>query len=276
MQCPQLFRFRSIDRLPEPPSEAATRGTLIHAVLERLYDAPLGERTLAAAVALLRPQWAVLQETDERCVDLFDDEASERAWLLGAEQLLATYFTLEDPNRLEPESRELRVETELEQGPAMRGIVDRIDVAPDGAVRVVDYKSGKSPREGYEGSALFQMRFYGLVLWRERGVLPKMLQLVYLGDGRVLRAEPTQRELEITEQKVRSLWASIQDAARTGQWSPRRSRLCDWCAHKTICPAFGGTPPEVSPEQVERTTGVRPAGSGAGAATDAEPRHETI
>ena len=40
LQCPQLFRFRVIDRLPEPPSSAAARGTLVHAVLEHLFDLP--------------------------------------------------------------------------------------------------------------------------------------------------------------------------------------------------------------------------------------------
>ena len=38
MTCPLLFRFRTIDRLPEPPSHAATRGSPVHAVLERLFD----------------------------------------------------------------------------------------------------------------------------------------------------------------------------------------------------------------------------------------------
>ena len=113
-------------------------------------------------------------------------------------------------------------------------------MAPDGALRVVDYKTGRSPRPGYEANALFQMRFYGLVLWRERGVLPKMLQLVYLGDGQVLRAEPRERELEITEQKVRALWAAIEQAARSGDFRPRRSALCG-------CPEFEGTTPEFDP-----------------------------
>ena len=38
MTCPLLYRFRTIDRLPERPSPEATRGTVVHAVLERLYD----------------------------------------------------------------------------------------------------------------------------------------------------------------------------------------------------------------------------------------------
>ncbi|GAA1734550.1 RecB family exonuclease [Isoptericola hypogeus] len=261
LRCPLLFRFRAVDRLPEPPSSAASRGTLVHAVLERLYDAPLGERTPAAALELLPAEWERLVETEPRYAELFapgGDAAAVGldAWLAGAGRLLGTYFTLEDPNRLEPESRELRVETRLDGGPLLRGIVDRLDVAPDGAIRVVDYKTGRAPRPGYEASALFQMRFYGLVIWRERGELPRMLQLVYLGDGQVLRAEPSERELEVTEAKVRALWAAIMEAARTGDWQPRPSKLCGWCAHQDRCPAFGGTPPTIPEGALRERLGV--------------------
>src|ERR1035437_7777291 len=55
---PLLYRFRVIDRLPEPPSPAAARGTLVHAVLERLFDEPASPRTPQAARGLVPPQWA--------------------------------------------------------------------------------------------------------------------------------------------------------------------------------------------------------------------------
>lgn len=261
MQCPLLFRFRTVDRLPEPPSAAAARGTLVHSVLERLFDAPLGERTLAAAHALVPGEWDRLLEADPKYAQLFTggvgpDGQDRDGWLAQAGALLGTYFTLEDPNRLEPRDRELLVETRLEDGPLLRGIVDRLDVAPDGAVRVVDYKTGRAPRPGYEGSALFQMRFYALVLWRERGVLPKMLQLVYLGDGQVLRGEPTEEHLRQTEQKVRTVWSAIEKSARTGAWPTRKSKLCGWCAHQAMCPEFGGTPPEIPDGAVRLRLGI--------------------
>ncbi|MFF3064035.1 RecB family exonuclease [Oerskovia sp. NPDC057915] len=280
MQCPLLFRFRVVDKLPEPPSSAAARGTLVHSVLERLYDAPVGERTLAAAQAMLPGEWERLQEAEPRYAELFAGEAGStvasagaacsgagldspadggvQAWLDGAGNLLGTYFTLEDPNRLEPAEREMFVETQLEDGPLLRGIVDRLDVAPNGAMRVVDYKTGKSPRPQYQGSALFQMRFYGLVLWRERGEIPKMLQLVYLGDGQVLRAEPQEADLLAVEEQVRALWSTITQAARTGQWTPRRTPLCGWCAHQAVCPQFGGTPPEIPEGAIELALGIAP------------------
>ena len=45
MTCPLLYRFRAIDRLPEPPTVATARGTLVHAALERLFDLPTAART---------------------------------------------------------------------------------------------------------------------------------------------------------------------------------------------------------------------------------------
>ncbi|HET8617083.1 MAG TPA: RecB family exonuclease [Actinomycetales bacterium] len=247
MQCPLLYRFRTIDRLPESPSTAAARGTVVHAVLERLFDLPAAGRTMAAARSLLRPQWQQLLEQEPGLAVLFPDDGGTAlsAWLESAEQLLDRWFTLEDPTRLEPAERELYVETTLDDGLVLRGYVDRLDVAPTGELRVVDYKTGRAPRESFEAKALFQMRFYALVLWRTRGVVPRLLQLVYLGDGQVLRHSPDEAELLATERKLRALWQAIERAATTGDWRPSPSRLCDWCDHKALCPAFGGTPPEL-------------------------------
>src|SRR3712207_817102 len=151
--------------------------------------------------------------------------------------------TLEDPSRLEPAEREMYVETLLDSRLLLRGFVDRLDVAPTGEVRVVDYKTGRSPGEAFEGKALFQMKFYALVLWRLQGTIPTQLQLIYLGNGEVLRYQPDERDLLAVERKVNAIWKAISRAAETGDWRPNRSRLCDWCSHQALCPEFGGTPP---------------------------------
>jgi putative RecB family exonuclease len=247
MTCPLLYRLRVIDRLPEPPSAAATKGTVVHAVLERLFDVPAGQRTPQAARELLRPEWARMLEKRPELAELFPDDPDGAAlarWLGEAERLLDGWFQLEDPNRLEPAERELYVETELDSGLRLRGYVDRVDVAPTGEVRIVDYKTGKPPARDYEGKAMFQMKFYALVLWRLRGVLPRRLQLVYLGGGGALVTyDPDLADLRAVERKLLALWEAIQRALATGEWPATPNRLCDWCAHQALCPAFGGTPP---------------------------------
>ncbi|SDK66299.1 RecB family exonuclease [Nonomuraea jiangxiensis] len=250
MTCPLLYRFRVIDQLPEKPSQAAVRGTVVHAVLERLYDLPAPRRSVAAALELLEPQWERLLAEDEQYAQMFDDEADQAEWLAQARGMLERYFTLEDPTRLEPAERELYVEAVLEGGLMLRGYVDRLDVAPTGEVRVVDYKTGTAPGPDFEAKALFQMKFYALVLWRLRGQVPRLLQLVYLGgQGEVLRYAPDEADLLATERKVTALWAAIERSLETGEWRARRSRLCDWCDHQALCPEFGGTPPPVPDRQ---------------------------
>ena len=247
MACPLLYRFRTIDRLPEPISPDAVRGTLVHKVLEDLFDQPAADRTPEQARDMLVPAWRELIEAEPELAELFDPsgptDGEGADWLATCRAVLDRYFTLEDPRRLEPAERELYVETLLDSKLLLRGFVDRIDVAPDGAIRVVDYKTGRAPGEQFEARALFQMKFYALVVWRTRGVLPAMLQLIYLGNGEILRYVPDEQDLLATERKVEAIWRAIRRAEEAGDWRPSPSRLCDWCAHKAICPAFGGTPP---------------------------------
>jgi len=255
--CPLLYRFRSIDRLPQRPTQAATRGTLVHAVLERLFDLDPGQRTLQAASALVEPEWERLLEAEPALSALFDSPDQVSPWLASAVAMLDGYFTLEDPNRLQPAEREQLVEVVLESGLKLRGFVDRLDVAPSGDIRVVDYKTGAAPRESFEGKALFQLKFYALVIWRTRGVVPRQLRLLYVGDREVLDYAPDPEELLRFERTVQALWTAIERATTARDFRPNRSRLCDWCDHQTLCPEFGGTPPpfpEAVPEPADEPT----------------------
>jgi putative RecB family exonuclease len=260
-QCPLLYRFRSIDRLDEAPSPAAARGTLVHAVLEELFDLPAAERTPEAAVGLLPGRWqALVDDRPELAQMILDDAAlTEESWFAEAAKLVERWFTLEDPSRLEPSRREVKVEVEVD-GLTLRGIIDRVDVAPTGEVRIVDYKTGRSPSERFEGKALFQMKFYGLVHWRTTGRVPDLLQLVYLRDGQVIRYVPDEADLLALERNVRAVWQAIEQATATGDFRPNPSRLCSWCDFKALCPAFGGTPPPLppSPATEETTDAARP------------------
>ncbi|MGK5500829.1 RecB family exonuclease [Streptomyces sp. URMC 125] len=254
MRCPLLYRFRVIDRLPEKPTPAATRGTVVHAVLERLFDAPARERSAPRARAMVAREWERLLARRPELAELFTGDAQDGGegaadgaelarWLAQAEELVERWFSLEDPTRLEPAERELFVEARLESGLRLRGIIDRVDVAPTGEVRIVDYKTGRAPRPEYAADALFQMKFYALVLWRLRGTVPRRLQLVYLGSGDVLTYDPDEGDLRGVERKLLALWDAIRRATETGEWQPKRGPLCGWCAHQALCPEFGGTPP---------------------------------
>ncbi|WP_062388853.1 RecB family exonuclease [Demequina iriomotensis] len=258
-QCPLMFRYRVIDRLPEPPSAAATLGTLVHSVLEELYDLPAADRTVEAAQARLEPAWRKMLEKDPRLAELHADPFLEREWLADGRDRIATYFTLENPQRLEPAGREEFVELQLEDGPLLRGIVDRIDIAPDGAIRIVDYKTGKTPDPRWgEKKERFQMRFYALVIERLRQRRPALLQLLFLKDGGRLEIRPTEGDLQQIEFEIREIWGEITAAAEAGRFRTRKSKLCGWCSFQDACPEFGGAERPLDPDAVERALGVRP------------------
>ncbi|MEU8228754.1 PD-(D/E)XK nuclease family protein [Actinoplanes sp. NPDC048967] len=319
--CPLLFRFRTIDRLPEKPTPDQVRGTLVHAVLESLFDMPAAERTPAAAAALVAPSWARLREQEPALEALFaeavnaptsagavsggavsggavsggavsggaasDGAASDgaasggaadgdagpmaapgetlpgleaageaeriAAFLAGAGDLLAGYFAVEDPQRLEPAERESLVSTLVDDELLIRGYIDRLDISPTGDLRVVDYKTGGAPREAFEGRALFQLKFYALVLWRTRGVVPRVLRLLYLKDAEICDYSPDAAELERFERTLVALSQAIERAKQDKDFRPKPSKLCGWCSHQAFCPEFGGTPPpypEPEPEPV--------------------------
>ncbi|WP_425551360.1 RecB family exonuclease [Actinoplanes octamycinicus] len=187
-------------------------------------------------------------------------EAARLAAFLGsARDLLTGYFAVEDPQRLEPAERETLISTMIDDELLIRGYIDRLDVSPAGDLRVVDYKTGGAPREAFEGRALFQLKFYALVLWRTRGVVPRVLRLLYLKDAEVLDYSPEAAELERFERTLVALSQAVERARRDRDFRPKPSRLCGWCNHQALCPEFGGTPPPF------------PESPTAGLPTDSEP-----
>jgi putative RecB family exonuclease len=232
--CPQLYKYRKIDKLPEPPSLDAERGTLIHTILQDLFEFPTQERTPQTAIDLLPSRWAAQLEGKPALLEMV---SNEKEWLDRASSLLQTYFTLENPATFEATHREMHLEDDFDSDIYLHGYVDRLDVAPTGEVRIVDYKTGKSPRPGWEEKALFQLRVYALLYWKNTGVLPRLLQLIYLGDGRIVKSSPTMAEIESAERVLRRVAQDIFISIEKEYWPPKPSRLCDWCYFKSICPA---------------------------------------
>jgi putative RecB family exonuclease len=238
--CALAFRFSAIDKVPEPPSMPATKGTLVHAALERLFALPPEQRTREAAGSCLDEAGAQIR-TDPDFTGLALDEAAEAAFFADAAVLLDNYFDLEDPTTINPIGLELMLEVPI-AGVALRGIIDRLELDADGELVVTDYKTGRAPSERQEQHRLDGVRFYAFLCEQLFGKRPARVQLLYLRDPVAIIAEPTEQSLRGLRTKVGAIWQAIEKACAADDFRPRPGPLCNWCAFKPYCPAHGGDP----------------------------------
>lgn len=235
--CPLAFRFSQIERLPEPPSPPAVKGTLVHAALERLFwHHPRGARTPAAAAMEVDRAWEDLRD-DEEVVGLGLDDMTAAEFVEDARRLVANYFLLEDPNEAHAVGVELGVETDLD-GMRLRGIIDRLDVLPDGRLIVVDYKTGRSPSERFERGSLGGVQTYALLCESMLGQAPAEVRLLYLREPLAITAVATEQTIRGQRKRATAVWTAIERACDAEDFRPNVGPLCDYCNFKASCPAF--------------------------------------
>ncbi|MEA3055587.1 MAG: putative RecB family exonuclease [Actinomycetota bacterium] len=233
--CALAFKYSAIDRLPEPPSPPAAKGTLVHRALELLYGREPADRTIENALRDLDRAWDDVLTTDEYAgMEVPDDFRSSAA------TLVRRYFDLEDPTKIRPIGLELFLSTPLNERVNLRGIIDRLELDEDGELVVTDYKTGKVPGERQEQGRLTGVHFYSYLCEKLFGRRPARIQLLYLGEPVAIIATPSEQSTRGLERKVGAIWTAIERACERDDFRPRPSALCGWCSFKEHCPAFGG------------------------------------
>jgi putative RecB family exonuclease len=239
--CALAFRFSAIDKLPEPPSMPAVKGTTVHKALELLFDDDAAARTPERAQERLVEALAwVAEEPEYVALELSDDDATTFA--NDAARMVERYFTLEDPRRIHPVGTELMLETHIDSL-LVRGIIDRLEEDADGQLVVTDYKTGRTPSQAQEQSRLGGVHFYAFLCERVLGRLPARIQLVYLGSQpQIITTTPSAQSVRGMQQRVGAIWSAVERACEREDFRPKKSALCNWCAFQAYCPAFGGDP----------------------------------
>ena len=265
--CALAFRFSVIDRLPDPPTIATNRGTLVHAALERLHLLAPAERTPAAARACLDAAATELR-TDPEYLSLGLDDEAAAAFRAEAAVLVDNYFRLEDPTRVRAIGLELKVEAEID-GIRLRGIIDRLELDDDGELVVTDYKTGGAPTTQHERKRLSGVHIYSLLCEQLLGRRPRSVQLLYLREPLALTTVPTDRSTRGTRRTLGAVWQAVERACEREDFRPQTSRLCDFCAYQAYCPSYGGDPDEgrrlgeelAAAAEAERAAQAEPDGS---------------
>ena len=237
--CALAFRLSAIDKLPEPPSPAATRGTLVHRALQLLFwDEEPGHRTIAAALAKLErakvelatdPEYTGLGLSEEEAAVFFDE----------ADVLVRKYFELEDPNEVRVIGVELMMEARI-GSLLLRGIIDRLELDADGELVITDYKTGRSPGVNFELPRMAGVHFYAFLCEQVLGRRPARIQLLHLAEPVAISLVPSEQSIRGLRNRTEAVWAAVERACETEDFRPKPGKLCDWCAYKAYCPAFGG------------------------------------
>lgn len=238
--CPLAFRFASIDRLPEPASINASRGSLVHRALELLFARPPGERTLPVAREALARATEELEAEPEFAQLGLDNEAKQ-AFLAEAAALVERYFAMEDPRAVRAIGLELRLEVEV-GGLQLRGIIDRLELDGEGELVVTDYKTGRPPHVDREQQRLGGVHFYAYLCEQVLGRRPARIQLLYLSTGEIIETRPSDQSVRFLPRRTEAVYRAVERACATEDFRPRTGPLCNFCAFKPWCPAYGGDP----------------------------------
>ena len=245
-QCALAFRFTAVERLPEPPTVWTVKGTLVHSALERLFwRHPRGERSQASALAELASAWDDLQ-LDPEWIELALLPGDVDGFRSDAEELVKNYFLLEDPNDVTPIGVEVTLEARLGDL-RLRGIIDRLDLTPEGELVVVDYKTGRAPSLAFEQSKLVGVHIYALLCAEVLGRRPVEVRLLHLKEPTAIIARPTEQGISGQRQKALAVWSAVERACESEDFRPKTGPLCKFCRFQEFCPAFGGNPADAAP-----------------------------
>jgi putative RecB family exonuclease len=243
--CALAFRFNSIEHLPDEPTVWTVKGTLVHRALERLFwFNRRGERTPAAGTIELAHAWEELQ-TDPEFLALALSPEDAESLHADAVALVRNYFALEDPNEINPVGVELTLEARVGDM-RLRGIIDRLDLTPDGELVVIDYKTGRAPSAAFEQSKMIGVHIYALLCLEVLGRRPVQVKLLHLKEPTTIIAEPSEQALRGQRNKAVAVWTAIERACATEDFRPRTSPLCNYCRFRAFCPAYGGDPAEAA------------------------------
>jgi putative RecB family exonuclease len=246
--CPMQFRFSSIEKLPEPPGIATTKGTIVHRALELLFVRRAADRTreaLAADMASALDEYRT--HGDYVGLRLVGDDAD--AFDRDCHALVDKYFAMEDPKTVREIGLELWMEAPVGDL-TLRGVIDRLELDADGELVVTDYKTGRAPSGNYEQKSLAGVHFYSFLCEAVFGKRPAKIRLMYLASGETIETVPSAQSVKFITTRTTAVWSAVERACTTGDFRPRQSKLCDWCSFRQWCPAFGGDPSLAADEAV--------------------------
>jgi putative RecB family exonuclease len=247
--CPKKYHFRYIEKIRvDLEGIEAFMGKQVHEILERLYlfvaegKVPSLERVLSR----YRQNWEERFDADR--IRIVRSGTEPGFYRSNGGRCLENYsrrhYPFDADETLGLEKR-IRFQIDEEGKYKIRGIIDRLVRAQDGALEIHDFKtSARVPSQAKLDNDK-QLALYEIGVRQQLGE-EGAIRLVwhYVQSDRLRTSVRTPEQLA----DLRAATARAIDRIRSEEeWSPRRGPLCDWCEYKEICPVF--RKPEEATEQ---------------------------
>jgi RecB family exonuclease len=225
-ECPQKYKFRYIDAIPEKPRHFFSFGRSVHSALEFFYGAttPVSP-TLDELFKSYKETWVV---------EGYRDQSQEIEYFEEGKRILKAFHEKHSKAYHKPEGVEYDLSFEVE-GVPVRGIIDRVDRLPDGRLAVVDYKTGKKLKVGrLEADA--QLTMYQMLC--ESTLKAEVGELIFYHLPTLVEHRTTRRGAQLVDELKTRIVATA-EAITKEKFDPKPDEMvCRWCDYKPICPIF--------------------------------------
>lgn len=227
--CPQKWKFRYIDKIPQLPRPYFSFGKSVHTGLEFLFakeKEPLPG--LEEVISYYKEKW--MREG-------YETAAQEKWFYQEGERILRGFYAKHQKDFEKVFHVEYKFTFDIE-GVPMTGFIDRVDKTPSGKLGIVDYKTGKA----FDKSRVRQdpqLTLYQMACRVLLGQEVETVTLYHLNSLTPLTVPAHGKALEET------YVSSLLEAARGINENkfdarPDAKGHCQWCDYLQVCPAFIG------------------------------------
>jgi len=225
-ECPQKYKFRYVDLIPEKPRHFFSFGRSVHSALEFFYGVKTPvPPTLPDLLKNYKEVWVA---------EGYKDQSQEIEYFEEGKRILKAFHEKHSKDFHVPLFVEYGFELEIE-GVPVKGFVDRVDTLPDGRLAVVDYKTGKKLATGrLDVDAQLTMYQYAC----ETKLGAEIGELVFYHLPTLKEHRASRRGAQLVDE-LKSRVVSTAEAITKEKFDPKPGEnVCRWCDYKPICPIY--------------------------------------
>ncbi len=239
-ECPQKYKFKYIDKIPERPRHFFSFGQSVHLALEFFYGvATPPAPSLVDVLAHYAKIWVSAG---------YKDKQQEQDYFEDGKAMISAYYEKHIKDFAIPFFVEYNFNLSVD-GVPVTGKVDRVDKLPDGKLAILDYKTGKQLKGGrVEEDA--QLTMYQLACETLLGAEVSRLSFYHVPS---LKEQVVERHGKKLVDGLKKRIVGTAEGITKGAFAPAPDeQKCRWCDYKPICPIFKHQYPTAAPAEPEQ------------------------